>query len=583
MTKKLTVLLAALALAAGVSAQCSSPVSRPEIRSLSPEDRARFFQATNKLRENGELARLSKMHVDNADTIHGHPVFLAFHRMFSNDFAMALNKVDPGVPVPYWDWSLDATDPASSAIFTDDFCGGNGAGPQNCVQSGPFANWQMTVENQHCLARVFNQGNKIAPFWPPEALLSMQQTCTQYGALSSGIENGCHGAVHLGISGDMSTMFAPNDPFFFLHHLMIDKLWYDWQLMAPDTRFQLYDNVNYQDPPVSPEDVIPGYPNAHVKDVLDPRNGLCYVYVDSGSGAATKRLMDEINKQSGGDPAPPSATPGLAPTSGQPSPGGNDAPSTSSPLSTGGAPGAPPATTMPSIVNAASLAGNGIPSADSAAQLNALTSSVSNLSGNNANVASAALHGQQMNFLQNAILNGLSGNGAMDMASALINRHHRFMRRHIAALLRREENEDGQVKGLNLDQILTGVAGGLLGKDGLVGHLVNGLGHVVEVLPQGLAKTLQAVGSIAETAVSDVFDILKLPKIDISKIPEQERRIPYVAELPETWYSMNNLNATYAAMLRQQVHDMIDGYNRIPGYISPAVIHYAAKKYATNE
>ncbi|KAJ2531100.1 hypothetical protein EV175_007249, partial [Coemansia sp. RSA 1933] len=202
--------------------------------------------------------------------------------------------------------------------------------------------------------------------------------------------------------------------------------------------------------------------------------------------------MDEINKQSGGDPAPPSATPGLAPTPGQPSPGGNGAPSTSSPLSTGGAPGAP-ATTMPSIANAASLAGNGIPSADSAAQLNALTSSVSNLSGNNANVASAALHGQQMNFLQNAILNGLSGNGAMDMASALINRHHRFMRRHIAALLRREENEDGQVKGLSLDQILTGVAGGLLGKDGLVGHLVNGLGHVVEVLPQGLAKTLQAV------------------------------------------------------------------------------------------
>ncbi|KAJ1668145.1 hypothetical protein IW140_000689 [Coemansia sp. RSA 1813] len=571
MTKKLTVILAALALAASVSGQCSSPVSRPEIRSLSPEDRARFFQAANKLRENGELARLSKMHVDNADTIHGHPVFLAFHRVFSNDFALALNKVDPGVPVPYWDWSLDATDPASSAIFTDDFCGGNGAGPQNCVQSGPFANWQMTVENQHCLARKFNQGDKIAPFWPPEALLSMQQTCTQYGALSSGIENGCHGAVHLGISGDMSTMFAPNDPFFFLHHLMIDKLWYDWQLMGPESRFQMYDNVNYQDPPVSPEDVIPGYPNMRVKDALDPRNGLCYVYVDSGSGAATKRLMEEINKQSAsapanGTPAPPSASPGLAPTPGQPSPAGAGAPAT-----------------PPSIANAASLAGNGIPSADSAAQLNALTNNVSKLSGNNGAVAtaSAALHGQQMNFLQNAILNGLSGNGAMDMASALINRHHRFLRRHVAAVLRREENE-GEVKGLSLDQILTGVAGGLLGKDGLVGHLVNGLGHVVQVLPQGLAKTLQAVGSIAETAVSDVFDILKLPKVDISKIPEQERQIPYVAEIPDWWYAHNNLNATYAAQLRQQVHDMIDGYNRIPGYVSPAVIHYAAKKYGTN-
>ncbi|KAJ2510778.1 hypothetical protein H4217_007698 [Coemansia sp. RSA 1939] len=577
MTKKLTVLLAALALAASVSGQCSSPVSRPEIRSLSPQDRARFFQAASKLRENGELARLSKMHVDNADTIHGHPVFLAFHRLFANDFASALNKVDPGVPVPYWDWSLDATDPASSPIFTDQYCGGNGAGPQNCVQSGPFANWEMTVETTHCLARKFNQGDKIAPFWPPEALLSMQQTCTQYGALSSGIENGCHGAVHLGISGDMSTMFAPNDPFFFLHHLMIDKLWYDWQLMAPESRFQLYDNVNYNDPPVSPEDTVPGYPNMRVKDVLDPRNGLCYVYVDSGSGAATKRLMEEINKQAGGAPSTPS--PQAAASAG-------GAPPTSAPASpAGGAPApatAPPASAPPSIASAASLAGNGIPSADSAAQLNALTTNVSELSGNSGGAASAALHGQQMNFLQNAILNGLSGNGAMDMATALMNRHHRFFRRRLAALARRG-GDDGVVHGLNLDQILTGLAGGLLGSDGLVGHLVNGLSNVVQVLPQGLTKTLQAVGSIAENAVGDVFDILNLPKIDLSKIPEEERKIPYVAQLPDWWYAHNNLNATYAMQLRQQVHDMIDGFNRIPGYVSPAVVYYAANKYAAYE
>ncbi|KAJ2335255.1 hypothetical protein GGI00_001456, partial [Coemansia sp. RSA 2681] len=99
------------------------------------------------------------------------------------------------------------------------------------------------------------------------------------------------------------------------------------------------------------------------------------------------------------------------------------------------------------------------------------------------------------------------------------------------------------------------------------------------VLPQGLGETLKAVGSIAEGVTNDVFDILKLPKVDMSKVPEAERRIPYVASLPNWWYERNNLNATYAAQLHAKVHDMIDGYNSIPGYVSPAVIHYVAKKY----
>ncbi|KAJ1997961.1 hypothetical protein H4R26_005636, partial [Coemansia thaxteri] len=126
--------LAALCLATVASSQCTNPVSRPEIRSLSPDDRTRFFRALGQIRANGELERLSRLHVNNADVIHGHPVFLAFHRIFVNDFAAALNKVDPGVPVPYWDWSLDATNPIASELFTNDYFGGNGVGDQNCVQ-----------------------------------------------------------------------------------------------------------------------------------------------------------------------------------------------------------------------------------------------------------------------------------------------------------------------------------------------------------------------------------------------------------------------------------------------------------------
>ncbi|KAJ2470194.1 hypothetical protein EV174_006146, partial [Coemansia sp. RSA 2320] len=377
----------------------------------------------------------------------------------------------------------------------------------------------------------------------------MQKTCAQYGALSSGIENGCHGAVHLGISGDMSTMFAPNDPFFFLHHGMVDKLWYDWQLMEPNSRFQQYDNSNYNDPAVSADDAVPGYPNMRVKDALDPRSGLCYVYVDSGSRAATKRLMQEVDRQASMK-NPGGAASSQAPVQQSQQSG---APSSSMPSAAGK--GTSPPSALPSnsgIASTAQAFGNGMPSADSTSQLNDITTQVSRLSGNEDSraSASAALHNQQVNFLQNTLLNSLAGSRGLDIARAMGGRHHRFLRRLVNAAVRRGYNDEH--KSLGSSDILTGLVGGLLGKDGLVGHLLQGLGHVVEVLPQGLGETLKAVGSIAEGVTNDVFDILKLPKIDLSKVPEAERRIPYVAALPNWWYEHNNLNATYAAQLHAQ-------------------------------
>ncbi|KAJ1726260.1 hypothetical protein LPJ61_005309, partial [Coemansia biformis] len=274
-------------------------------------------------------------------------------------------------------------------------------------------------------------------------------------------------------------------------------------------------------------------------------------------------------------PAPNGNTPN-GPMPNGPMPNG---PAQSGPAPSGSAPNgpAPNGPSTDSIVVPDAMAAGGA-SAEPAAQLDALTSQVSRLSGNGDEraAASAALHNQQVGFLKNVLLNGMTPNRGLDIASAFLHRG-RFLTRRAEAILRRSQQE---TQGLGLNDILSGLATGLLGSDGVVAHLLQGLGHVVEVLPQGLGKTLQAVGSIADNVVDDVFDILKLPKVDMSKVPEQERRIPYVAEIPDWWYHNNNLNATYAAQLRAQVHDIIDGFNSIPGYISPAVAHYISKKYA---
>ncbi|KAJ1965547.1 hypothetical protein GGI12_000688 [Dipsacomyces acuminosporus] len=558
---KLTLLFAFACLASLASSQCAKPTPRSEIRSLPPDQRALFFSALEKIRNNGELDRLSKLHVDNANTIHGRPVFLAFHRLFVHDFAQAIQKAEPGAPVPYWDWSLDATNPIRSDVFTNDYLGGNGSGDQSCVQSGRFANWQMMVEKPHCLARKFNNGAEILPFWPPDALLVMQKNCKQYGALGSGVENGCHGAVHIGISGDMSTMFAPNDPFFFLHHGMVDKIWYDWQLMEPATRFQMYDGVNYKDSAVSADDIIPGYPGVRVRDVLDPRTSLCYEYIDSGSHAAAKKLMQEVDKQAEYEKKKASN-------------GGSSASNAPAPQAPPSAPAHASSAPQDSVEAAAKAAGNGTPSASDIAALKDITTQVSHLSGDDGTKAEAqkALHKQQVDFLKQKLVDGFAGNNVPDIA-AFLGGKRRFVRRRLALREIKEES------GLGLDGLVTGLVGGLLGKEGLVTHLVQGLTNVVSVLPQGLGETLKAVGGIAEHVTDDVFNILHLPKVDLSKLTAEERRIPYVAELPDWWYERNNLNATYAAELRTQIHDIIDGLNSIPGYVSPAVVQYAAKKY----
>ncbi|RKP37505.1 hypothetical protein BJ085DRAFT_7071, partial [Dimargaris cristalligena] len=208
---------------------CANPVTRREIRQLSQGERTAFFNAFKELRRRGTFDFYPNVHLDNSPVIHGNSVFLPWHRRFVRDLEVALQSIDPSVTVPYWDWTIDSQNPAASPVFTAGYAGGNGSGEDNCVQSGPFANYEVSVPEPHCLTRDFNQGNGISTWWPAESLRLMVSDADTYTELREGLEFGQHGNVHLGIRGDMSTMYAPNDPIFFLHHAMCDKVWSVWQ------------------------------------------------------------------------------------------------------------------------------------------------------------------------------------------------------------------------------------------------------------------------------------------------------------------------------------------------------------------
>jgi tyrosinase len=218
---------------------------------------------------------------------HQGPIFLAWHREFVLLFEEALREVSgKNLAVPYWDWTSRRS---TEAVFADDFMGGNGNPDEGwAVTGGPFrkGSWELKVQpigfqwapsatpyvtrhfgswpdsplpsredvgyaldaprydvppygTESDPAKSFR--NALEGFRPP---LSSLIACGPDGVVSGALtHNELHNAVHLWTGGIVApqaggtrvvgTMAnvpsSPNDPVFFLHHAMIDRIWAQWQ------------------------------------------------------------------------------------------------------------------------------------------------------------------------------------------------------------------------------------------------------------------------------------------------------------------------------------------------------------------
>jgi tyrosinase len=101
---------------------------------------------------------------------------------------------------------------------------------------------------------------------------------------------GLHGAGHYAINGDGGDFYSsPNDPAFYLHHTMLDQVWWIWQALYPEKARDVAGTVTYNNNPPSRnatvEDVLEmyylGVENLKMADVMDTLGGspLCYIYV----------------------------------------------------------------------------------------------------------------------------------------------------------------------------------------------------------------------------------------------------------------------------------------------------------------
>jgi hypothetical protein len=98
-----------------------------------------------------------------------------------------------------------------------------------CVKEGMFADWQVQYEKPDCLRRGFTFGQRVSTWTDARQLGYIVRETNDFTEFRELIEFGIHAQVHDMIGGDMSTMYSPNDPMFFLHHSNIDRLWAEWQ------------------------------------------------------------------------------------------------------------------------------------------------------------------------------------------------------------------------------------------------------------------------------------------------------------------------------------------------------------------
>jgi tyrosinase len=272
---------------------------RTEFRKMSNEDRKSFTDAIMCLKQTlasaegsatgpGVLSRYDEYvatHINMTMNIHVTADFLAWHRNYiwewENDL---INTCGYTGNLPYWDWARDAYAPHESEVFNGDefslgsdgvfvpnrdntylglmdvtFPPGTGGG---CVHSGPFSGvdfsnlgpldspYNDNVENDYdlnprCLVRDLNVffSSQYLTYANVTQLLLGQTDIQYFQAEMQGFVGdnklGVHGAGHW-VGGGPSQMqdfhSSPNDPIFFLHHAMVDRVWAIWQALDSESR-----------------------------------------------------------------------------------------------------------------------------------------------------------------------------------------------------------------------------------------------------------------------------------------------------------------------------------------------------------
>ncbi|KAK1751086.1 hypothetical protein QBC47DRAFT_434846 [Echria macrotheca] len=283
------------------------------------------------------------VHVQQTPRNHMSTFFLPWHRYYVWHYEQAL-RTECGYKgyQPYWNWGRWAADPQNSPLFNGDEYSMSGDGEAipheginfpiapppwdilppgtggGCVTAGPFANMTVNIGpilpsltlpvpanpqsdglgyNPRCLRRDINRYSAAHSTTNiTYELITSNKEIYWFQRVMEGQAEigkyGVHAAGHYTVSGDPAGDFyvSPADPIFWLHHAMIDRVWWIWQMLDLEKRlFEVsFTKTMANNPPsangtlddVSNLGVLAG--DVKVRDLMNTMGGmdgrLCYIY-----------------------------------------------------------------------------------------------------------------------------------------------------------------------------------------------------------------------------------------------------------------------------------------------------------------
>ena len=225
---------------------------RYNISTLPPEEVQPFIGAILKLHKeyffpDGVSGWFKQDQIHQSTHVHGGAGFIPWHRELCNRFEALLREIDPRVSLHYWDFQED--------VEEKNILGPNGMfGASHGIVGPPFD----TLHNKGMKIGCRDEINPPDPAKPPEKIvrdvksfpflpeITDEMLVTKWDELNNedqwnkfrnDLEFVFHGPAHEYIGGNLSVgrHTAFEDPFVFLLHSNVDRLWASWQFQPGKT------------------------------------------------------------------------------------------------------------------------------------------------------------------------------------------------------------------------------------------------------------------------------------------------------------------------------------------------------------
>jgi hypothetical protein len=190
--------------------------------------------------------------------VHVGPAFIPWHRVIVNRLEGLLRQVDPRLSLHYWDWTTDPRVGSAdwAALFTPAFMGAAGASPGNPLGNAgpPLTDFESTEKTDTAHGgdgihdHIWRDVGAVAANPDGTPALAHDATilaATNFTDFATALKAAHDSVAHSYIGGTIKhPHFSFHDPFVFLLHSNLDRIWATWQ-RAPGHHDRLNPSTAY--------------------------------------------------------------------------------------------------------------------------------------------------------------------------------------------------------------------------------------------------------------------------------------------------------------------------------------------------